>query len=179
MSLTVIDGLPAHVLFVHAVVVLVPVTALLLVVCALRPAASRRLGPLLAVLGVITLVCVPLTTHAGEWLEAHVARDPLVHRHAELGDGLLPWVIGLCVLSLVLWWVSRRRASAGDDTAGTAASGWSKTPVRVVVAVLAVAVSVGSVVDVYCVGESGAKAAWHDGYSKTALHHGEEDGDEG
>ncbi|CCB72017.1 conserved protein of unknown function (plasmid) [Streptantibioticus cattleyicolor NRRL 8057 = DSM 46488] len=34
MSPTVVGGLPAHVLFVHLVVVLVPLTALALVVCA-------------------------------------------------------------------------------------------------------------------------------------------------
>lgn len=186
MSLTVIDGLPAHVLFVHAVVVLVPLTALLLVLCALWPAVARRLSTLVAVLGVLTLASVPLTTHAGEWLEAHVGSDPLVRRHAELGDGMLTWAIGLCVLALVVWWATRRRAAAAegaaDGTAGTdtAVSVWSKTPVHVVVAVLAIAVAAGSVVDVYRIGDSGAKAAWHDGYSKTALHHHHDgDGDEG
>ncbi len=184
MSLTVIDGLPAHVLLVHAVVVLVPLTALLLVLCALWPAAAARLGTLVAVLGILTLASVPLTTHAGEWLEAHTERDPLVQRHAELGDGLLPWAIGLCVLALVVWWAARRRAAdaqEADGAAGSSVSGWSKTPVRAVVAVLAVAVAVGAVVDVYRIGESGAKAAWHDGYSKTAVHHrhGDDGDDEG
>lgn len=181
VSLTVIDGLPAHVLFVHAVVVLVPLTALLLVLCAIWPAAAHRLSTLVAVFGVLTLASVPLTTHAGEWLEAHVGRDPLVQRHAELGDGLLPWAIGLCLLSLLVWWATRQRAAAtdaGDAGAAAPVSGWSKTPVRAVVAVLAVAVAVGAVVDVYRIGDSGAKAAWHDGYSKTALHHRGGDGDD-
>lgn len=175
MSLTVIDGLPAHVLFVHAVVVLVPATALLLVVCALWPTAARRMRWLVALLGVLTLASVPLTTHAGEWLEAHVGRDPLVQRHAELGDGLLPWAIGLCVMALVVWWSARPR----EEGVGGSSAAWRKAPVRAVVAVLTVAVAIGGVVDVYRVGESGAKAAWHDGYSKTALHHGEGDGDQG
>ena len=176
MSLTVIDGLPAHVLFVHAVVVLVPLTAIVLVACTLWPAAARRLSAFAAVLGVVTLVSVPLTTHAGEWLEGHVASGPLVHRHAELGDGLLPWVIGLCALTILVWWAGRRRETVTD---GSSSPMWAKRPVRAVVAVLAVVVAVGSVVDVYRIGESGAKAAWHDGYSTTSHHHGEGDGDEG
>jgi hypothetical protein len=39
--LTTISGLPAHVLLVHALVVLAPLTALLEVLCALWPAARR------------------------------------------------------------------------------------------------------------------------------------------
>jgi hypothetical protein len=35
--------------------------------------------------------------------------------------------------------------------------------------VLAAAVSTGAVVDVYRIGESGAKAAWHDNYDKSAT----------
>ncbi|MER6061280.1 hypothetical protein ABT167_08665 [Streptomyces sp. NPDC001792] len=34
---------------------------------------------------------------------------------------------------------------------------------------LSLAVAVGAVVDVYRIGDSGAKAAWHDAYSKTAT----------
>ncbi|WP_006243300.1 hypothetical protein [Mycolicibacterium tusciae] len=41
--MSTLDGLPAHVLLVHFVVVLAPMTAVLLVVCAVWPAAQRRL----------------------------------------------------------------------------------------------------------------------------------------
>lgn len=40
--------------------------------------------------------------------------------------------------------------------------------VRVAAVVLSVGVGAGAVVDVYRIGDSGAKAAWHDGFSKTA-----------
>jgi len=39
--MTIINGLPAHALLVHFVVVLVPLTALLEIVCGLLPAARR------------------------------------------------------------------------------------------------------------------------------------------
>lgn len=172
MSPTVIHGLPAHVLFVHFVIVLVPLTALALVACAAWQRAARRLGVVLPVLGLITLASVPVTTHAGEWLEQHVGSDPLVERHAELGDGLLPWVAGLFVLSAAIWWTAGR---ATPDTAAPGA-GWARAvPVRVAAVVLSLVVAAGSVVDVYRIGDSGAKAAWHDGFSKTAVQH---DGDE-
>lgn len=166
--MTLVNGLPAHVLLVHIVVVLVPLTALALVTGALWPRAARHLGVLLPALALVALISVPLTSHAGEWLERHVDDDALVRRHTELGDGLLPWALGLFVLAAVVWWAARRTPGQGGG------SRWSALPVRIVVGVLSVAVAVGAVVDVYRIGDSGAKAAWHDAYSKTA--HGSKDG---
>ncbi|MFF7357041.1 DUF2231 domain-containing protein [Streptomyces filipinensis] len=162
--MTLINGLPAHVLFVHVVVVLIPLTALALVTAALWPRAARRLGALLPVLALAALASVPLTTHAGEWLERHVDDDALVRRHTELGDGLLPWALGLFVLAAVVWWAGRRTPAEPGRNGGMR---WSALPVRIVVGVLSLAVAVGAVVDVYRIGDSGAKAAWHDAYSKT------------
>ncbi|MEH0416775.1 DUF2231 domain-containing protein [Streptomyces sp. B21-083] len=170
MSLTVVNGLPAHVLFVHFVIVLVPLSALALVVCAAWPGGARRLGLLLPVLTLVTLASVPVATHAGEWLEEHVGSNPLVRKHAELGDGLLPWTLGLFVISAVVWWTARRSAPATDGTAGAPRS--SSALLRGAVVILSLAVAVGAVVDVYRIGDSGAKAAWQDNYSKTATQNG-------
>ncbi|MDT5196522.1 MAG: hypothetical protein QOH20_3276 [Mycobacterium sp.] len=87
-----INGLPAHPLLVHVVVVFVPVAAMLAIVAVAWPAARRRLGwaPLIA--AVIALVAIPLTTNAGEWLQAHKRPSELISRHAELGDQLIYWV---------------------------------------------------------------------------------------
>lgn len=168
--MSLINGLPAHILLVHAVVVLVPLTALATVISAIWPVAARRFGVVLPVLALVTLGSVPLTVEAGEWLEKHVDRDPLVREHAELGDGLLPWALGLFVLAALVWWAARR--SAADASGG---SRWSGTPVRVAAAVLSLVVAAGAVVDVYRIGDSGAKAAWHDGYSKTATSGSDDD----
>ncbi|MFJ3303700.1 DUF2231 domain-containing protein [Streptomyces sp. NPDC086549] len=163
--MSLVNGLPAHVLLVHFVVVLVPLTALALVVCAVWPQAARRLGLLLPLLALASLVSVPLTTQAGEWLESHVDSNALVRRHTELGDGLLPWALGLFVLAAAVWWTGRE-SSAPTATAKRR----SALPVRVAVAVLSLAVAAGAVVDVYRIGDSGAKAAWQDGFSKTASN---------
>ncbi|MFF4210440.1 DUF2231 domain-containing protein [Streptomyces sp. NPDC001796] len=167
--MTLVNGLPAHVLFVHFVVVLVPLSALALVVGALWPKAARRLGLILPVLAFVTLVTVPLTSHAGEWLERHVGSDPLVRKHAELGDGLLPWALGLFLLATAVWWTARRTPAPQDGAAGPRGG----AVVRVAAAVLSLVVAVGAVVDVYRIGDSGAKAAWHDAFSKTATGHGD------
>lgn len=171
--MSLVNGLPAHILLVHFVVVLVPLTALALVVCAVWPAAARRLGIVLPLLALVTLASVPLTTQAGEWLQEHVNSNSLVRRHAELGDGLLPWAGGLLVLAVVIWWATRSASGSGDagttGTTGTAATArWSTTPVRVAAAVLSVVIAAGAVVDVYRIGDSGAKAAWQGSFSKSA-----------
>jgi hypothetical protein len=113
-------------------------------------------------------VSVPLTTHAGEWLERHVGSDALVRRHAELGDGLLPWAAGLFLLATAVWWTTRG-TSAPQGAAPGARGG---AVVRVAAAVLSVVVAAGAVVDVYRIGDSGAQAAWHDAVSKTATGNG-------
>jgi hypothetical protein len=161
-----VNGLPVHVLLVHAVVVLLPLCAFLLVAAALVPRARARLGGFLPLLAAGCLVLVPLTTQAGEKLQGLVGEDPLVAEHAELGGQLLPWAIALLVLCLVVW---LRGRSAGDSvpqagpsrvpasSRGEAASGLL---VQVAVGVLSVAVAVGTVVQVVRIGESGAKAVW-------------------
>ncbi|WP_405951409.1 hypothetical protein OG588_39405 [Streptomyces prunicolor] len=163
--MSLINGLPAHVLLVHFVVVLVPLSALALVVCAVWPQAARRLGLVLPLMALVALVSVPLTTQAGEWLERHVGSSSLVRRHAELGDGLLPWAGGVFLLAAAVWWTVGRRPApeAGPRSAPVG------PVIRVAAAVLSVVVAAGAVVDVYRIGDSGAKAAWQNGFSKTAT----------
>ncbi|OQQ14644.1 hypothetical protein B0675_31520 [Streptomyces sp. M41(2017)] len=167
MGLDLINGIPAHVLFVHVVVVLVPLTALALVLCAAFPSVMRRFGLALPILALASLISVPLTTSAGEWLERHVDSNALVRKHAELGDQLLPWAIGLFVVAAGVWWAYRRTARSVSETAG-GAGGTVGMPLRVTAAVLSLAVGVGAGVQVYRIGDSGAKAAWRNGYSATA-----------
>jgi hypothetical protein len=116
-----VNGLPAHALLVHAVVILVPLAALALVVCAVRSSWIRRLGIVLPGLALVALVSVPLTTHAGEWLKRRVPADPLVNRHAGLGGTLLPWAIALFAVTVAVWWSGRRAPFASETARST---GW-------------------------------------------------------
>jgi hypothetical protein len=170
MGPTQINGLPAHVLLVHLVVVLIPIAALLLVLSLFVPAAGRRIGVVSPVVAFVALVSVPLTTHAGEWLEKRTRRSPLVEHHAELGDQLLPWAAALFLVAIGVWAVQRRHRTwlpiGGDGrrSGGRRATREARTArlAGVVLAVLALVAATGSVVMVYRIGDSGAKAAWTD-----------------
>ncbi len=101
---------------------------------------------------------LPVATSSGESLEKHVG-DP--GEHAELGDQLIWFAIPLLVLAAVLVWLERRKA------AGKPAIGPSALPVAV--AGLAVVAALATGVQVYRVGDSGARAAWGDQVSSSTA----------
>jgi hypothetical protein len=167
VGFTVINGLPAHVLLVHVVVIILPLAALGVVLAAWWPAARHKLGFLPLAAAAVALVFVPLTTHAGEWLKERVFIDASVRRHAELGDELLPWAIGLFLIAAILYGVHFWRTRLATD-AGAGGSTGMRVATTIVPAVLATVLAVGCVVQVYRIGDSGAKAVWQN-TSKTPI----------
>jgi hypothetical protein len=151
--LDTIFGLPVHALVVHATVVVVPATAVAVLVAALWPRFRRwaSWGPL--ALAVLSVILDPISTQSGEALEHRLPRTQLVQDHAHLADGLLPWVIGLLLGSAALYWRGRR-VQRGAVGAGTPR--WT----GVVVTVICVAAALGTLVEVVLIGHSGAVAAW-------------------
>ncbi|MCO7241026.1 MULTISPECIES: DUF2231 domain-containing protein [unclassified Aeromicrobium] len=138
------NGLPLHPLVVHAVVVLLPLSVVGAIVVALRPAWRQTYGWLVASLLVVATALTPVATSSGEALEKRVG-DP--GRHAELGDQLIWFEIALLVV-LVAMLVLHRRGVVSAAARG--------------VAVLVLIASVAAAVQVYRVGDSGAKAVWGD-----------------
>ncbi|WP_199516941.1 DUF2231 domain-containing protein [Nucisporomicrobium flavum] len=167
-----VNGLPAHILLVHAVVVLLPLAALLLLLTAVWPAARRRFAGPNAILSVLVLALVPLTTSAGEWLEERLPRTELLHEHAELGDTAVFAALPVALLALVIWWRHRETTTTGRRTYLAPLS----VTVTRIVAVLAVLIAGFAAVDTYRIGDSGAKAAWTDKVSSTPAPEGP-DGD--
>ncbi|WP_329045004.1 hypothetical protein OG738_26925 [Amycolatopsis sp. NBC_01488] len=184
--MTTINGLPAHILLVHAIVVLLPLSALLLVLSSLWPKARGKLAGPNAILAVLVTILVPITTDAGEWLDRRVANTPLLRAHTELGDTALYVAIPVAVLALVVWWRQREHTVAAPDSAksevdgetagtggGTATAVRRKTylapastTVTTVIAVLAVLAAGAACYDIYRIGDSGAQAAWQGNFSQ-------------
>lgn len=152
-----INGLPVHPLVVHAVVVLLPLACLGTIAIALRPSWRSRYGVLVVGFAAAATALIPVATSSGEALEKHVG-DP--GRHAHLGDQLIWFAVPLLVLALALVLLDRRGRVTGPEP-GTGRTSTSTTAQRAVAA-LALVAAVAASVQVYRVGDSGARAAWGD-----------------
>jgi hypothetical protein len=162
--MTTVNGLPAHILLVHAIVVLLPLSALLLVLTAFWPATRARLAAPNAILSVLVVVLVPITTSAGEWLERRIPQSTLLHDHTELGDSAIFYAIPIAVLALIVWWRDREARATSGRRAWLAPL---STPVTGVIAVLALVLGAAGVYGIYRIGDSGSKAAWTGSSSTT------------
>ena len=168
--MSTVNGLPAHILLVHAVVVLLPLAALLLVLTAVWPAARRRLAGPNAILSVVVVALVPLTTSAGEWLEGRVPQTALLRAHTELGDSAIFYALPIAVLALVTWWRNREAGTAtGGETAGRTYLAPLSTTVTALVTVLTIIAAGAGVYGMYRIGDSGSKAAWTGNVSTTTT----------
>jgi uncharacterized membrane protein len=145
-----INGVPLHPLVVHAIVVLLPLATLGTLAIVVRPAWRLRYGPLVVAAAAISTALIPVATASGEALEKRVG-DP--GHHAQLGDQLIWFAVPLLLTSAGLVWLEWRRVR--QEQPG------SRSLVRAVAA-LAVVAALASAVQVYRVGDSGARAAWGD-----------------
>ena len=149
--MTTITGIPAHALLVHAIVVLAPLVALLEILCGFWPAARRRLVWLVLALAAVNLVLTPLTTEAGEWLYDQLgSANPILETHRERGEWMIYFSSALLIVAIalaVLHWIESR-------------SDKRRTVATVVVAIVALAVGVSSIVGVVRIGDAGAEAVW-------------------
>lgn len=162
--MTIIGGLPAHALFLHFVVVLAPLTAALEILCAFWPAARRgQLLWLTVLLAAATVVLTPMTTYAGQWLyDLRVSPSPILREHADRGSemiyfsvALLVVAIGLVVLRLIERRTEKRRTATG-----------------VIVGIVALAVGVSSMIQIYRIGDAGAQSVWGGEIAKLKKAHG-------
>ena len=150
-----INGLPAHVLVLHAVVVLVPLTSLLVVGTAFWSAARRRLGVAVPILALVTLGAVQLTINAGGWLIRRVPITPLVR--ADPGRPTTgPGTVHTQTLTRATTAPTGRRSTLATGVAGVAM-------------IAALAAGVGATVQCYRVGDAGARAVWTDNFSTQPL----------
>jgi|tagenome__1003787_1003787.scaffolds.fasta_scaffold20946009_3 hypothetical protein len=158
-----IHGLPGHVLLIHLVVVILPMAALMLIASAVWPAARAKLGVLTPAAALVALILVPITTDAGHYLQDHLpnnfGQSAQVRHHAALGENLLPWAVGIFVMAAAVWILGRRFGLSWRGSAGGAARAlpvW----VTALVAALSIVVAVGGTIQLYRIGDSGARSVW-------------------
>ena len=140
------NGLPVPPLVVHAVVVLLPLVAVLAVLMVINSRFSRRFGPIVVVLGFISVGAALVAKESGEQLLRRVAASP---NHIELGDRL-PLLAGIYFLILLGFWLLDRGIP-----------GNRRRPALVIIlGVVLVIASVVICLQVYAVGHGGAEGVW-------------------
>ncbi|ROZ86553.1 DUF2231 domain-containing protein [Gordonia sp. OPL2] len=154
-----INGLPAHPLLVHIVVVFVPLAALMTVLTVLWPTARRRLGWLTPLFALVALIAVPMATSAGEALEKRVAQTDAVERHTHLGEQMIYWAGPLFALAF-LWWALHEDRVREYLATRWHASTRTQRIVDLVVGASTLLVAAGAMVTVYRIGDSGSRAVW-------------------
>jgi hypothetical protein len=149
--MTTINGIPAHALLIHAIVVLTPLTALLEILCAFWPAARRKFVWLVLAFATANLVLTPLAASSGQWLYDKLGIDtPILQTHRERGGWMIYFSAALLIVAIalaVLHWLEGRSEKR-------------RTVATVIVAIFALAVGVSSIVTVVRIGDAGAEAVW-------------------
>ena len=149
-----INGLPVHVLVLHAAVVFVPLLALGAIAYAVVPRWRSRIGWAVIALSIVTPITCFVTKESGEKLYDRLVGQGLkgkpldaLNKHMGFGDHTFWWVLALGVVTLVMV-ILTSRASSLPMIASAAGS--------VVMIVLAVIAGYY----VYRTGDSGATAVW-------------------
>jgi uncharacterized membrane protein len=139
-----IAGLPVHPLVVHAVIVLLPLSALGAVLVAVKQSWNRRYGWLVLL---STFVATGSAFVAKESGEALASRVGFPEDHIEWGEKIPIASLGLLVLVAALWWLDRSHPDG-------------RTTLAKVVSVLTVLAAAGALALAVLAGHSGATAVW-------------------
>jgi len=150
--MNVVNGMPAHVLLLHFVVVLAPLTALLEIVCGLWPAARRgHLLWLTLMLATVTMLLTPITINAGQWLyDLRTNPSSILREHAERGSAMIYFSVALLAVAVVL--VALRLVERRSDK--------RRLVIHTIVGIMALAVGISSTVQIYRIGDAGAQSVW-------------------
>lgn len=144
-------GLPLHPLVVHAVVVLVPLSALGGIVISAWGAARRRYGWLTVAFAAAAAGSTLVAQLAGPVLAQRFPRPTeAILTHMELGTGLLLWVVILFFGTLSVM-IAQRMIDRQNPQGRLA---------LIVGGVITVVTAVVSVVQVVRIGHSGSTAVW-------------------
>jgi hypothetical protein len=160
---TIYSGLPAHPLFVHVPVVLIPTTVIAAVACMVRPRWLSSYGIALAVASIFAMSSLFLTLQAGAALRGALhlrgAAAQLIDEHAQAAHILAILYVGFTATLIITF--AAQRISSGRPT-GLALLDRLLRPaalfrtLRVVLALIAIATGYMT----FRTGDLGAKAVW-------------------
>lgn len=168
-----INGSPTHVLIVHAVAVLLPMSVLAALVLVFVPASRRAFGLVTVALGFVGCAAVPLAFVSGKALRRRLPNTALINRHVALAHQLLPVaaVFGLSLAAFVVVDLLRRNRHGDVNQVEGAVlvrfpgiRDYSRRHRLLALhrgtATVLVVMAIATGVAVVRAGDSGAKAAW-------------------
>jgi hypothetical protein len=169
---TIYGGLPAHPLFVHVPVVLIPVTVIAALVCMVRIDWFARYGIALATVSIAAMSSIFLTMQAGGALQSALHLQGraahLINEHSQAAHYLAFIYIVFTAVLIVTF--AAQRISGGRPTGldlvdRALASRTTFSALRIVMAAL----SIAGAIMVFRVGDLGARAVWQ-GRIQAAQH---------
>lgn len=134
-------GLPLHALINHAVVVLLPLMAVVTIVVAVRPNLRERFMWWVVGANGLMFVVTLVTKESGEALQERLGGQ-IAQEHAALGS-VLPWFALFLALA----------------SAGSAVTAQNKA-LRPIAAVVSIVAAIAAVVWTVRTGDAGARAVW-------------------
>ena len=170
---TIYGGLPAHPLFVHVPVVLIPTTIVAGIVFVVKPQWLSRYGIALALVSIVAMSSIFLTMQAGAALRAALnLQGPaaqLISEHSHAAH-VLAILYVLFTATLILTFAALRISSGMPTGLGVVDRPLSPRSVFTALRVLLVLLSLGAGYMVFRTGDLGAKAVWAGRLQ--AAHHG-------
>src|SRR5271168_5135519 len=160
---TIYSGLPAHPLFVHVPVVLIPTSVIAAVVFVVKREWLSRYGIALAVLSIVAMSSIFLTMQAGAALrgalnlQGQAAKLISEHSHAA---HILAYVYVLFTATLIVTFAAQRISGGMPTGLGIVDRLLSPKPVFAALRVLLVLLSIGAGYMCFRTGDLGAKAVW-------------------
>lgn len=159
MNISKIFGLPAHPLFVHIPVVLIPLTGIGAIAMAVSARARDRYGWLVLAIAIVAGISTQLAVGSGQALRHSVPQSAALRRHVHIAGTIRPLVLLLFLVALATMLLDRRTRGSWPF-AERASSRDINTPWRVALVALTLAVAIGTNVRLFQIGDSGAKATW-------------------
>jgi predicted membrane protein DUF2231 len=160
---TIYSGLPAHPLFVHVPVVLIPTTVVAGIVFMIKPEWFTRYGIALAVVSIIAMSSIFLSMQAGAALRGALNLQGeaanLIAQHAQAAH-YLAYIYVLFTATLIVTFASRRISGGMPTGLGIVDRLLAPRAMFATLRVALVVLSIGAGYMCFRTGDLGAKAVW-------------------
>jgi uncharacterized membrane protein len=154
------NGLPLHPLFVHVVVMLVPVASIVAILGTVWPAARRKFGIVTPILAFVAAASAAITMQAGEYLQEHVTETKLIQAHIHGAEAVPPWMIFMVAALWGQWYWFRSQAKRVAAGQAQPMSASLSRAVTWALGALVIVSAVGATTIIALVGDAGARAVW-------------------